>query len=77
MVTLFIVPWPWAGTSTAPPRADMTASTIRLEVSTLPPATAAGGGRATRLPAGAITSTGAKAPAEAGMSGSVRARTTK
>jgi hypothetical protein len=61
----------------ASPRAANTASTMRLLVSTFPPATAEGGSALTSEPAGATTSTGAKAPAEAGMSGSVTARTTK
>src|SRR5262245_55382524 len=61
----------------APARAENTASTMRLEVSTLPPATAAGERALTRVPGGATTSTGANAPAEAGMSGSVTQRTTK
>ena len=77
IVTLFIVPWPWAGTGSAPASAAKSASTMRLEVSTLPPATAAGERAFTRQPGGATTRTGAKAPAEAGMSGSVTQRTTK
>src|SRR5687767_12243102 len=77
MVRLFIVPWPWAGTGIAFPSAENTASTIRLDVSTLPPATAAGGRAFTSVSSGATTVTGANAPAEAGMSGSVTQRTTK
>jgi hypothetical protein len=76
-MTLFIVPWPWAGTGTACPKARKSRSTIRLEVSTFPAATAAGETALTRQPAGARTETGSIAPAEAGTSGSVRQRTTK
>jgi hypothetical protein len=75
--TLFIVPWPCAGTGSARPKAARTTSTIRLEVSVLPAATAAGERAFTRQPSGAVTRTGANAPAEAGASGSVRQRTTK
>ena len=74
---MFIVPCPCAGTGTARPNARKSTSTIRLEVSTLPAATAAGGSALTRQPSGARTVTGASAPAEAGTSGSVRQRTTK
>ena len=76
-VTLFIVPWPWAGTGTARPSADMTTSTIRLDVSVFPPTTAAGGRAFTRHPSGATTSTGTNAPPDAGMSGSQTDRTQK
>ena len=76
-VTLFIVPWPWAGTGIAEPRAAKRQSTIRQEVSTFPAATAAGGRALTSEPSGAVTVTGAKAPPEEGRSGAVRQRTTK
>src|SRR6185437_1423245 len=55
MTTLFIVPWPWAGTSVACASASSTVSAIRWLVSTLPATTAEGesvdeaaGGRADR-----------------------------
>ena len=57
-VRLFIVPWPWAGTERAPARAEITRSATRLEVSTLPAATAAGGLALSRQPSGARTSIG-------------------
>ena len=76
-VTLFIVPWPCAGTSIASPNARKTQSVIRLDVSVLPATTAAGGSALTRQPRGAFTATGTYAPPEAGRSGSVRQRTTK
>ena len=76
-VRLFIVPWPWAGAGVAPASASITRSATRLEVSTLPAATAAGGRAFSRHPSGAITSTGRKAPAEGGASGSVSTRTAK
>ena len=50
---------------------------MRLEVSTFPPATAAGASALTSDPRGAMTVTGRYAPAEDGMSGSVSTRTTK
>ena len=52
-MTLFIVPWPCAGTGTACAKARKSRSTIRLDVSTLPAATAAGGRALTRQPSGA------------------------
>ncbi len=55
----------------------MTTSTIRLDVSVLPPTTAPGGLAFTRQPSGATTSTGTNAPPDAGMSGSHTARTQK
>jgi glycosyltransferase involved in cell wall biosynthesis len=60
---LFIVPWPCAGTGTAWAKARKRGSKIRLEVSTLPAATAAGGRALTRHPSGARTVTGTSAPA--------------
>ena len=72
-----MVPCPWAGTSVAPDRAPITASVIRLEPSTLPAATALGGRAFTTLPSGAMMVTGANAPADAGMSGSIATRTAK
>ena len=54
----------------------MTTSTIRLDVSVLPATTALGGSAFTRQPSGARTVTGAKAPPDAGISGSHTARTT-
>jgi hypothetical protein len=51
---LFIVPWPCAGTSTASPKAAKTTSAIRLDVSTLPAATAAGGRALTSDPSGPV-----------------------
>src|SRR5204862_105023 len=61
----------------ASPKAAKTTSAIRLDVSTLPAATAAGRRALTSDPSGAATETGTKAPPEAGASGSVRQRTTK
>ena len=55
----------------------MTRSATRLEVSTLPAATAAGKRALSRLPSGARTSIGRWAPAEGGASGSVSTRTAK
>src|SRR5207253_7868353 len=54
-----------------------TTSVMRLDVSVLPATTAAGERALTSEPAGARTSTGAKAPPDAGTSGSVTQRTTK
>ena len=53
------MPWPWAGASTALPNARMRQSAIRLEVSTLPATTAAGGRAFTSDPSGAVTVIGA------------------
>jgi hypothetical protein len=50
---------------------------MRHDVSTFPAATAAGARALTRQPFGACTVTGAKAPPDAGTSGSVKHRTTK
>src|SRR3974390_350716 len=50
---------------------------MRLEVSTLPAATAAGNAALTRQPGGAVIVTGANAPEEAGMSGAGTLRITK
>ena len=72
-----MVPCPCAGTGAAPARAPRTASVMRLDPSTLPAATAWGGRACTRLPSGAMIVTGANAPADAGMSGSVATRTAK
>ncbi len=58
-VTLFIVPCPWAGTSTACPNARKSVSTILLEVSVFPATTAAGGRAFSSEPSGAWTVTGA------------------
>ena len=55
----------------------MTRSATRLEVSTLPAATAAGNSALSRQPGGALTSIGRWAPAQGGASGSVRTRTAK
>ena len=66
------MPWPWAGTGRAPPRAAITRSATRLEVSTLPGTTAAGASAFSRQPRGAVTSIGRWAPAQGGASGSVR-----
>ena len=75
---MFIVPWPWAGAGVAPASAARTRSATRLEVSTLPAATAAGGARVEqRSPAARATSTGRCAPADGGASGSVSTRTAK
>ncbi len=67
---LFIVPWP-----SARPKAARTRSATRLEVSTFPATTAAGGRALSSEPSGAITVTGRYAPAVGGMSGSVSTRT--
>ena len=76
MVRLFIVPWLAAGMSpgSAAASAPSATSTIRCEVSTLPPATAAGGRGFTRDPSGATTSIGAKQPALNGTSSGSRQR---
>ena len=66
-----------AGTSTACPKAASTTSVILLDVSVFPATTAAGARAFTSEPSGARTRTGAKAPPQAGMSGSVSRRTTK
>ena len=63
------MPWPGGGRRNRLPSAAITTSAIRLEVSTLPPATAAGGRALTRHPGGALTSTG---PISAGRGGDVR-----
>ena len=68
MVTLFMVPWLSAGTRSgaATANARNTVSTIRCEVSTLPPATAAPFAAFTTEPGGAITVTGPKHPSLVG-----------
>src|SRR3989442_3283366 len=78
IVTLFIVPWLWAGTVSASgsDSARNRTSTIRCEVSTFPAATAAGGRGLTKLPSFAKTRRGRSAPAVRGASGSVRQRIT-
>ena len=53
MIRLFIVPWPWAGRSTACASAASTVSAIACEVSTLPATTAAGDCALTTEPSGA------------------------
>ncbi len=70
MVRLFMVPWDAAGTrwGAAWARAPRITSTMRWEVSTLPPATAAGGRASTTVPGVVRTSTGRRQPALAGMS---------
>ena len=76
--TLFIVPCEAAGTrsGSAWANAPSSTSTMRWEVSTLPAATAAGARGFTREPSGALTVRARWAPALAGMSGSVTARST-
>src|SRR5258706_4306749 len=68
MVRLFIVPEAAAGmrSGIAWASALRSTSTMRCEVSTLPPATAAGGLALTTVPAGAITLIGRIRPAVAG-----------
>src|ERR671915_318149 len=76
IVRLFIVPWLAAGirSGTACERALKTTSTIRCDVSTLPPATEDGGKAFTTVPFGAITSMGSISPALAGTSPPIRQR---
>src|SRR5258705_8260257 len=68
LVRLFMVPDAAAGTRSgaACASARRTTSTMRCEVSTFPPATAAGGRAFTIVPLGAITSMGRIKPAGAG-----------
>ena len=49
---------------------------MRCDVSTLPPATAAGGRALTTLPSGAITRMGRISPAVAGTSSAIKQRKT-
>ena len=72
---LFIVPCPCAGTGLNAAIASITRSATRLEVSTLPAVTAAGGRAFSSEPSGALISTGRQAPAEGGASGSQTTRT--
>ena len=75
---MFIVPWPCAGAGVAPASASSTRSATRLEVSTLPAATAAGGRALSTQPGGARRPRPADArPPTAGASGSVSTRTAK
>ena len=78
MVKLFMVPRLAAGirSGRAWASAPSTTSTIRCEVSTLPPATAWGGSASRMLPLGTTTRTGANAPLLAGMSAPVTQRAT-
>ena len=70
MVKLLIVPALAAGIRSGIARASArsSTSTIRCEVSTFPPATAAGGRASTTLPSGQISVSGRKIPAVAGAS---------
>ncbi len=78
MVRLFMVPELAAGMR--PGRAEASArnkvSTIRCDVSTFPPATAAGAMAFTMVPSGAITRTGRMRPAVAIAPGGSRQRKT-
>ena len=71
MATLFMVPWEAAGTAPgrAVARAARITSTMRWEVSTLPPATAAGKVASRRLPRLVRTVMGRRQPALVGASG--------
>jgi len=78
IVRLFIVPWLAAGirSGTAWANALNSTSTMRCDISTLPPATDAGGFALTTVPCGAITSIGSISPALAGASPLIKQRNT-
>ena len=71
---LFMVPWLAAGilSGAASAKARSRVSTIRWEVSTFPPATAAGGCAFTIVPSGVITEIGRSKPDVAGTSSATR-----
>jgi hypothetical protein len=68
ITTLFIVPWPCAGTSAAWASASSTVSAIRWLVSTLPAHTADGARASTRQPSGTRIVTASYNPAFTGTS---------
>src|SRR6185369_17790674 len=78
MVRLVIVPWLAAGIRLGTAWANdlNNTSTMRCDISTLPPATDAGGFAFTTVPRGAITSMGSINPALAGTSPPIRQRNT-